>query len=81
MKITMHVDLNTDEVIEGLIGLPDDKIVQFVKDLDMRNAMWNFTIDMFRYFASEVYNGDSDIIDEMGGLTFDDMIEEIKRGS
>lgn len=51
MKITISID--EDDIIENLASLKTEELIDFVKELDMRVAEWNFTLELLKYFEDQ----------------------------
>jgi hypothetical protein len=56
-EFDMGITVDTDQVIYFMSkwgsGLDYDELIEFVKDLDLAQANWEFTEELYRYFKAQ----------------------------
>ena len=57
-KITIHTNVDLDNLIEEIGTLNDETIFEFIKSIDMRVAEYNFTKKLRDYFVKEIKEED-----------------------
>lgn len=57
-KIELHTEMALDDLILDLAELPNEKLVQFIKELDRTCACYEFTKELRDFFANEMKKED-----------------------
>lgn len=58
--IQLHVDVNLEDIMHQLSFCDHEDIFNFIKALDLQVADWDFTEELYDYFADQMYKKDLD---------------------
>jgi len=52
-EVELTASVPVSGILEALLELGEDELIQFVKDLDVKKADWDFTLELASYFKAQ----------------------------
>lgn len=57
-KLTIHSEINLDDLVEEIVTLDDESIFNLIKTIDLQVADYDFTKNLRDYFVKEMKKED-----------------------